>query len=83
MAGFAAETRNLEEYAKKKIISKNLDMIIANNVATPRAGFDVDTNIITIIKPDGQMTKYDLMTKREAADIILDKVAEAIREKNI
>ncbi len=83
MAGFAAETRNLEEYAKKKIISKNLDMIVANNVANPKAGFDVDTNIITIIKPDGEMTSYDLMTKREAADVILDKVAEAIRERNL
>ena len=76
LVGFAAETRNLEEYAKEKIGKKNLDMIVANDVSAPGAGFDVDTNIITIITPDGEKTSYGKMTKREAADVILDRVLE-------
>ena len=51
-------------------------MIVANDVSAPGAGFDVDTNIITIITPDGEKSSYGKMTKREAADVILDRVLE-------
>lgn len=57
-------------------------MIVANNVAQPGAGFDRDTNIVTFIKPDGSMEKFDQMQKTQVADLILDRVIEMINAKN-
>ncbi len=75
LVGFAAETNDLEAYARDKMARKNLDMIVANDVSAPGAGFDHDTNIITIIKAeDGSMTTYEKMSKAQAAEIILDNV---------
>ncbi|MGI6206009.1 MAG: bifunctional phosphopantothenoylcysteine decarboxylase/phosphopantothenate--cysteine ligase CoaBC [Anaerovoracaceae bacterium] len=82
LVGFAAETRNLEQFAAEKIRKKNLDMIVANNVAQPGAGFDRDTNIVTFIKPDGTAEKFDKMQKSEIADLILDRVSEMLAGKN-
>ena len=81
LVGFAAETRNLEEYAKEKIAKKNLDLIVVNDVSAPGAGFDVDTNIITIFTPEGEKTAYRMMSKREAADIILDRMLEILKSR--
>lgn len=74
LIGFAAETEDLDDNAKKKIIKKNLDMIVANDVTKEGAGFEIDTNIISIIDRDGNITRYPLMSKFQAADIILDKI---------
>lgn len=79
LVGFAAETQNLLEYAKKKLIEKNLDMIVANDVSRSDAGFDVDTNVITVIKADDSVVEYDKSTKALAAERILDAVAELWR----
>ena len=76
LIGFAAETQNLETYALKKLDDKNLDMIVANNVKSEGAGFDVDTNIVTIFEKNGRSTSYDCMNKSEVARIIIDKVIE-------
>ncbi len=76
LIGFAAETHDMERYAREKMARKNLDMIVANNVSVPGAGFDNDTNIITIIKSDGSVKSYEKMTKMQAAHIILDNAAE-------
>ncbi len=81
LVGFAAETRNLEAYAEKKIADKNLDMIVANDVSAPGAGFDIDTNIFTIITADGEKTAYEKMTKAEGAGIILDRIGEMMRKR--
>ena len=75
LVGFAAETRELEKYAREKIEKKNLDMVVANNVSSPGAGFDCDTNIITIVKPDSSIKRYPKMSKYEAAEIILDNIS--------
>jgi phosphopantothenoylcysteine decarboxylase/phosphopantothenate--cysteine ligase len=72
LIGFAAETDNLEEYAQEKIKKKNLDYIVANDVTLEGAGFQSDTNIITIIDAAGQIKSYEKMSKRNAADVILD-----------
>ena len=48
--GFAAETNDVEEYARGKLVKKNADMIVANNVTTAGAGFGTDTNIVTMFK---------------------------------
>lgn len=71
LVGFAAETNNVQEYAIKKLDSKNLDMIVANNIATKNAGFGVDTNIVSIFKRDGSRQDYPLMTKQEVAKEII------------
>ena len=80
LVGFAAETNDLEAYARDKMKRKNLDMIVANDVSAPGAGFDHDTNIITIIKAsDGSLTTYEKMSKAQAADVILDNVVEILK----
>ncbi|SDZ01564.1 phosphopantothenoylcysteine decarboxylase / phosphopantothenate--cysteine ligase [Proteiniborus ethanoligenes] len=75
LVGFAAETENLIENAKKKIVNKNLDFIVANNILAENAGFKYDTNIITIIDRDGTTTDYPLMKKEDAARVIIDKIS--------
>jgi phosphopantothenoylcysteine decarboxylase/phosphopantothenate--cysteine ligase len=73
--GFAAETDNLWANAKKKLKEKNLDLIIANNVKEPGAGFGVDTNIVTIIDKNGVVEALPKMSKDEVAWKVLDRVA--------
>ncbi|MBI4745179.1 MAG: bifunctional phosphopantothenoylcysteine decarboxylase/phosphopantothenate--cysteine ligase CoaBC [Deltaproteobacteria bacterium] len=73
--GFAAETDNLWANAKKKLKEKNLDLIIANNVKVPGAGFAVDTNIVTIIDNKGTLEALPKMSKDEVAWKVLDRVA--------
>jgi phosphopantothenoylcysteine decarboxylase/phosphopantothenate--cysteine ligase len=67
LVGFAAETSNVREKALAKKEKKNLDWIVANDVSQPGAGFDVDTNIVTVFGPDNQQTELGLATKREIA----------------
>ena len=71
--GFAAETDHVLRNAKQKLSAKNLDLIVANDVTRPGAGFNSDTNIATIISED-QTTELPLMTKRKLADQILDRI---------
>ena len=75
LVGFAAETDNVKKNAVDKLKKKNLDMIVANDVTMPGAGFNVDTNIAALITKDG-VEEEPLMTKRELADKILDKIVE-------
>lgn len=74
--GFAAETGKEVKSAKKKLRDKNLDLIVLNDVTREGAGFDVDTNIVTIIDKNGKTTDYPLMKKIEVADVILDRMLE-------
>ena len=75
LVGFAAETGNLDEYAVRKLIEKNADMIVANDVSQADAGFNVDTNRARIFFRDGRVVDCPLMGKDELAGIILDHVA--------
>lgn len=81
LVGFAAETCHVEEYARKKLVKKNLDFIVANDVSESDAGFGVETNRIKLFDREGNMTAYPLMSKTELAGIILDHVAEALKRK--
>ncbi|MFC1977755.1 phosphopantothenoylcysteine decarboxylase, partial [Chloroflexota bacterium] len=72
--GFAAETENHVENARKKLANKQLDLIASNDVTAPDSGFGVDTNRVTLIDRDGKVESLPLMSKREVADKILDKV---------
>nr|WP_092068049.1 bifunctional phosphopantothenoylcysteine decarboxylase/phosphopantothenate--cysteine ligase CoaBC [Dendrosporobacter quercicolus]NSL46912.1 bifunctional phosphopantothenoylcysteine decarboxylase/phosphopantothenate--cysteine ligase CoaBC [Dendrosporobacter quercicolus DSM 1736]SDL69150.1 phosphopantothenoylcysteine decarboxylase / phosphopantothenate--cysteine ligase [Dendrosporobacter quercicolus] len=74
LVGFAAETQNLIDNAREKIVRKNLDMIVANNVTLPGAGFNTDTNIVKLLYKDGNIEDLPKMSKDEVARIILDKI---------
>ncbi|MBP3889457.1 MAG: bifunctional phosphopantothenoylcysteine decarboxylase/phosphopantothenate--cysteine ligase CoaBC [Cellulosilyticum sp.] len=74
LVGFAAETQNVIEYAEDKIRKKNLDFIVANNIAKEGAGFKSDTNIATIIDRDGTIIEHEQMQKSELGNVILDKL---------
>ena len=76
LVGFAAETTNLVAYAQKKLKEKNLNFIVANDVSQPDAGFNTETNMIKILSRDGQIDEYPLMSKKELAAIILDRVTK-------
>ena len=77
--GFAAETNDVLEHARGKLVKKNLDMIVANDVTKPGAGFDVDTNIVTLITRE-DMTSLPMLAKSEVADYILTH-AMSLRKK--
>ena len=72
LVGFAAETEELIANAEKKLREKNLDMVVANNVTEEGAGFDVDTNVATIVDRSGTVRSLPLMSKDELAEQILD-----------
>ncbi|MCR5227287.1 MAG: bifunctional phosphopantothenoylcysteine decarboxylase/phosphopantothenate--cysteine ligase CoaBC [Eubacterium sp.] len=75
IVGFSMETENLIENSRKKLETKNADMICANSLTTEGAGYQVDTNIVTMITKN-DMTELPIMSKDEVADRILDKVKE-------
>ena len=72
---FAAETEDLVKNATKKLVSKNADFVVANDVTAEGAGFNVDTNVITIVDKDGA-TAYEKMAKTKVAEIILDRLVK-------
>jgi phosphopantothenoylcysteine decarboxylase/phosphopantothenate--cysteine ligase len=74
LVGFAAETNDLVANARKKLAQKHLDLMVANDVSQPGAGFDADTNIVKILDPAGGVEELPLLSKREVADRILDRV---------
>jgi len=74
LVGFAAETENLEKYAQKKLVDKNLDMIAGNLVGHPSAGFGSDTNEMTLFFKDGTKEPLAVMDKEEVAHILLDRI---------
>ena len=76
LVGFAAETENLLRNARSKLKEKNLDLIVANDVTLPGAGFEVDTNIVKFLDRSRKVEELPLMTKEELADRILDRVAQ-------
>ncbi|GIN61476.1 phosphopantothenoylcysteine decarboxylase [Robertmurraya siralis] len=78
LIGFAAETNRVEEYARAKLKKKNADMIVANNVKEPGAGFATDTNIVTIYKKDGSSLELPILSKQEVARRILVEAAKIL-----
>lgn len=81
VCGFSMETCNMLENSKKKLLSKNCDMIVANNLKDEGAGFGVDTNKVTIIMEDS-VKELELMTKSQAGDKILDEAVLLWEKKN-
>ena len=79
LVGFAAETQNLLANAREKVVKKNLDMIVANDVTAAGAGFNSDTNIVKFLFANGDVRELEQMPKVDVANKILD---EAIRIRN-
>jgi phosphopantothenoylcysteine decarboxylase/phosphopantothenate--cysteine ligase len=76
LVGFAAETENLESYAQDKLIRKNLDMVIGNDVSKEGSGFGSDTNEIIMIKKDGSKRTLPILSKDKVAQEILEQVLD-------
>lgn len=76
--GFALETRNAEAYGRSKLQAKDLDLVVVNDATEPGAGFEVDTNRVTLIGRDGYSRALPLLSKAEVADAILDEVEELL-----
>jgi phosphopantothenoylcysteine decarboxylase/phosphopantothenate--cysteine ligase len=72
--GFAAESDQLLENAAKKVKEKQLDMIVANDISKPGAGFSGDTNQVSLIMADGSIENHPLMQKSDVADLIIHKI---------
>jgi phosphopantothenoylcysteine decarboxylase/phosphopantothenate--cysteine ligase len=75
VVGFAAESQNLLQNAANKLESKNLDLIVANDISADDAGFAVETNRVTLLFADGRRESLPLMSKAKTAEIILERVA--------
>ncbi len=78
LVGFALETDNGIENARAKLIDKNLDLILLNNPREEGAGFDHDTNCVTLIRPDGDPEPWPLQPKTEIASSLLDYLVKLI-----
>jgi len=76
--GFAAESSNLVRNAREKLRQKDLDLIVANDITAKDSGFGTDTNRVTIIDRKGKAEELPLMSKREVADKVLDRVAKLL-----
>mgnify|MGYP001031022268 CR=1 FL=1 len=78
--GFAAETEDIRRNAQKKLESKRLDMIVVNDITTPLAGFNSDTNQVSLLFADGSSEDLPLMKKSEVADKILQTLLNWLAE---
>ncbi|MBQ6758383.1 MAG: bifunctional phosphopantothenoylcysteine decarboxylase/phosphopantothenate--cysteine ligase CoaBC [Selenomonadaceae bacterium] len=78
LVGFAAETQNILEYANKKLVEKNLDFIVANDVTAEGAGFGVSTNIASIIWRNGTVESFSKMSKADLAEKIIERVEKTL-----
>ncbi len=74
LVGFAAETERLLAHAAEKLQKKNLDLIVANDVTRPGAGFDADTNIVRLLHADGKVEELELMSKYKVAKQLLNRL---------
>jgi phosphopantothenoylcysteine decarboxylase/phosphopantothenate--cysteine ligase len=79
--GFAAESRNLIENASRKLKSKKLDILVANDISAPDAGFSVDTNRVTLLFPNAKAKTLPLMSKSEVADTIITHLGELLENR--
>lgn len=81
VAGFAAETNDVIENAAAKLRAKRLDLVVANDVTQEGAGFEVDTNVVTLVFPDGRQEALEKMSKPDVAARILDEIVEFRRAR--
>jgi len=80
LVGFAAETEDLIAHGRKKMVEKNLDLIVVNDITQPGAGFGSDTNQVKILSSSGQVKDLPLATKEEISGAILDQVVALLKQ---
>ena len=78
VVGFAAETEKLREHAAAKLAAKNVDLIVANDVSAPDAGFEVDTNRAVLLNAHGDAEETPLLTKDALAGVVLDRIVSLL-----
>jgi phosphopantothenoylcysteine decarboxylase / phosphopantothenate---cysteine ligase len=83
LVGFAAETENLIANANEKLVKKNLDLIVANDLSQAGAGFACDTNVVKIIDRQGQVSDLPCLPKEEVAGLILDRVEVLLHSRTV
>ena len=83
LIGFAAETHDGLEYARRKLAEKNLDLVVFNDITAEGAGFGTDTNIVTLIRRDGREESLPMQSKSGVADRIMDEVAGLLRNREV
>ena len=83
LVGFAAETQNLLENARDKVVKKNLDMIVANDVTAAGAGFNADTNIVKFLFANGEVRSLEQMPKVDVANCILDEALKIRQQRQV
>ncbi|HIE38103.1 MAG TPA: bifunctional phosphopantothenoylcysteine decarboxylase/phosphopantothenate--cysteine ligase CoaBC [Anaerolineae bacterium] len=81
VVGFAAESQDLVENARAKLTAKRLDLIVANDITAPDAGFGAATNRVTILDPGGGVEELGLMSKAAVAEAVLDRVVRLLHQK--
>ncbi|QPC46294.1 bifunctional phosphopantothenoylcysteine decarboxylase/phosphopantothenate--cysteine ligase CoaBC [Mangrovibacillus cuniculi] len=81
LVGFAAETQDVLRYAKEKLVRKNADMIVANDITAAGAGFAKDTNIVTIVKKNGEVLSLPLQSKKEVAQKLWAEVEKDVTHR--
>ncbi|MDN4592456.1 bifunctional phosphopantothenoylcysteine decarboxylase/phosphopantothenate--cysteine ligase CoaBC [Polycladomyces subterraneus] len=81
LVGFAAETDHVATYAQDKLKRKNMDLIVANDVTLPGAGFDGDTNIVTVYDRDGEVLRLPMLSKREVARRLIGLIGERLHAR--
>ncbi len=74
VVGFAAETRDVEDYAQRKLVEKKLDWIVANDVSQPGIGMDAEDNAVILLSKTGQRDAFGPATKRAVAEFILERI---------
>lgn len=79
--GFAAETNQVEQHAREKLTRKGMDLIVANDVTSPGAGFEVDTNVVTIFDAQGKVASWPQLMKREVAERLVVLIGERLDER--
>ena len=80
LVGFAAETDDVPERARAKLLAKGVDLMVANDVSAPQVGFDHDTNAVTILGADGTVTTVPLSAKSQVAEVLLDRIVPLLTE---
>lgn len=83
VVGFAAETTNLREHAAAKLAAKRVDLMVANDVSAPDAGFEVDTNRAVLLEPGGTAEETALLSKEGLAGLVLDRVAALLQDRGL
>ena len=78
VVGFAAETENLLHNAQSKLVRKGVELLVANDITAPDAGFNTETNRVTLLHADGRQTPLDLMSKAQVAERIITELAQLL-----